>query len=99
MLSPAAKSKEVQGLLLKVAELETLLVILVGLLRNKEVLSVEELENLFAVAEIPEILSARIKLIKEKGVSIIEARKQIISEKLGLGSEPFIAGEDVKETE
>ena len=83
-----AKSKEVQGLLFKVAELETLLLLLIGLLDAKGLLTVEEIDSIFGVAEIPEILSARIKRIEEQGAHLIEARKRVISEILGIDIPP-----------
>ncbi len=82
------KSKEVQGLLIKVAELETLLILLIGMLQAQGTLSSKEVTSIFEVAEIPEILLARIKLIKEQGASLMEARKRFLSEKLGIESLP-----------
>jgi hypothetical protein len=40
------------------------------------------------MAEVPEILGARIKRIEEQGVHLIEARKKILSEMLGLDTPP-----------
>ena len=78
------KSKEVQGLLYKVAELETLIVVLIGMLDARGYLTTEEVESIFGVAGIPEILGARIKRIEEQGVYLIKARKKILSEMLGI---------------
>jgi hypothetical protein len=93
-------SKEIQGLLYKCAELESLLIILLGILHTKGGLSDEEVEAIFAMAEVPEILGARIKNIEEQGVHLLEARKKILREKLGItpftdeekGCEPIIEG-------
>ncbi|KKM07059.1 hypothetical protein LCGC14_1737760 [marine sediment metagenome] len=82
------KSKEVQGLLYKVAELETLVIVLIGMLDARGYLTKEEVASIFGVAEIPEILAARIKRIEEQGVHLIEARKKTLSEKLGLDTSP-----------
>ena len=53
------KSKEVQGLLYKVAELETLIIVLIGMLDARGYLTTEEVESIFGVAQIPEIIGAR----------------------------------------
>ncbi len=82
------KSKEVQGLLYKCAELETLVIVLIGMLGSKDLLTAEEVESIFGVAEIPEILGARIKRIEEQGVCLIEARKRILRENLGIDTPP-----------
>ncbi len=82
------KSKEVQGLLYKVAELETLLIVLIGMLDARGYLTTEEVESIFGVAEIPEILGARIKRIEEQGVYLIKARKKLLSEMLGIDTPP-----------
>jgi hypothetical protein len=87
----SSKSKEVQGLLHKVAELEILLIVLLGILDAKEILSTSEVQALFEAAEFPEILSARVKLIEEEGEALIEARKKFLSEKLRM--RPFTAEE------
>ena len=91
------KSKEVQGLLYKVAELETLLVVLIGMLDARGYLTTEEVESIFGVAEIPEILGARIKRIEEQGVYLIKARKKILSEMLGIDTPP--EGDQILNTE
>jgi hypothetical protein len=95
------KSKEIQGLLYKCAELETLVVVLIGMLGSKDLLTVEEVESIFEVATIPEILGARIKRIEEQGVCLIEARKKILRENLGIdtppGGEIFNTGEPIIE--
>ena len=94
------KGREVQGLLYKVAELETLLILLLGMLSAKEILSEEELESIFGVASMPEILAARIKLIEAQGEALVEARKKVVSELLGLpDEEPLTVGEDYGESE
>ncbi len=82
------KSKEVQGLLYKVAELETLLIVLIGMMDAKGFLTKEEVEAIFGMAEIPEILGARIKRIETQGETMIEARKTILSEILGIDVPP-----------
>lgn len=82
----AKKSKEVQGLLFKVAELETLVIVLIGMLDAKGTLTKEEIEAIFGMAEIPEILGARIKRIEEQGSVLIEARKRLLSELLDLNA-------------
>ena len=82
------KSKEVQGLLYKCAELETLVIVLIGMLDAKQILTKEEIDSLFGMAEIPEILGARIKRIEEQGVCLIEARKKILRENLGIDVPP-----------
>ena len=82
------KSKEVQGLLYKVAELETLVIVLIGMLDAKGILTKEEIESIFGVAEIPEILGARIKRIEEQGVHLVEARKKMLRETLGIDTPP-----------
>jgi len=78
------KSKEVQGLLYKVAELETLLIVLIGILGNNGAITEEEARTIFEMADIPEILGARIKRIEEHGVHLVEARKKLLSEMLGV---------------
>jgi hypothetical protein len=93
-------SKEVQGLLYKCAELETLTVVLIGMLGANGVLTPEEVESLFEVAQMPEILGARIKRIEEQGTHLLEARKKLLRENLGIapftdeekGIEPIIEG-------
>ncbi len=82
------KSKEVQGLLYKVAELETLIIVLIGMLDARGYLTTEEVESIFGVAEIPEIIGARIKRIEEQGVHLIEVRKRILRENLGIDTPP-----------
>ncbi len=82
------KSKEVQGLLYKVAELETLLIVLIGMLDAKGILTKEEVATIFGMAEIPEILGARIKRIETQGESMLEARKMILREILGMNIPP-----------
>ena len=95
------KSKEVQGLLYKVAELETILMVLVGILGANGSLTEEEAITVFEMAEIPEILGARIKRIEEHGVHLVEARKKLLSEMLGIDTpidgEIFNTGEPVIE--
>jgi len=90
------KSKEVQGLLYKVAELETLVMVLMGVLHTNGMLSDEEVHAICSAAEIPEILGSRIKLIEQQGVHLIEARKKVLSEMLGVDTlpeeEPIIQG-------
>jgi hypothetical protein len=94
------KGREVQGLLYKVAELETLLILILGMLSAKEILSNEELESIFGVAGTPEILAARIKCIEEQGEALVDARKKVVSEMLSLpDKEPFTIGEDYGEPE
>ncbi len=78
------KSKEVQGLLYKVAELETILIVLIGVLGSNGSLTKEEAESVFEIADIPEILGGRIKLIEEHGVHLVEARKKLLRETLGI---------------
>ena len=78
------KSKEVQGLLYKVAELETIVVVLIGILGSNGSLTQDEAESIFEVSEIPEILGGRIKRIEEHGVHLVEARKKLLSEMLGV---------------
>ena len=78
------RSKEVEGLLLKTAELETMVVVLLGMLEAKKCFTRGEIEDLFEVAEMPEILAARIKVIEEKGSALMEARKTLLSENLGI---------------
>ena len=78
------KSKEVQGLLYKVAELETLLVVLIGILGSNGTITEEEGRTIFEMADIPEILGGRIKRIEEHGVHLVEARKKLLSEMLGI---------------
>ena len=93
------RGREVQGLLYKVAELETLLILTLGMLSAKEILSDEELESIFGVASTPEILAARIKLIEAQGEALVDARKRVVSEMLGLpDEEPLTTGEDYGET-
>ncbi len=94
-------SKEVQGLLYKCAELETMVVVLLGMLGANGTLTQEEVESILEVAAMPEILSARIKRIEEQGTHLLEARKKLLREKLGItpftdeekGHEPIIQGE------
>jgi hypothetical protein len=81
-------SKEVQGLLYKVAELETILLVFIGMLDAKGMLVQEELEAIFGAAEIPEILGARIKMIEEQGEELVAARKRYLSEMLGVVPPP-----------
>lgn len=95
------KSKEVQGLLHKVAELETLLIVLIGMLDAKGFLTKEEVGTIFNMAEIPEILGARIQRIEAQGEVMVEARKKLLSEMLGIdippgGVEPVL-GEPILE--
>jgi hypothetical protein len=92
-------SKEVQGLLYKCAELETLIVVLIGMLAANSTLTQEEAESILEVAAMPEILSARIKRIEEQGTHLLEARKKLLREKLGITpftneekGEPIIQG-------
>jgi len=93
-------SKEVQGLLYKCAEMESLLIILLGILHTKGALTDEEVAAIFEMSEVPEILGARIKSIEEQGTHLLEARKKILREKLGItpftdeerGCEPIIEG-------
>ncbi len=92
-----SKSKAVQGLLYKVAELETLVIVLIGMLDAKSILTKEEIVSIFGVAEIPEILGARIKRIEEQGVYLIEARKKILRENLGIDTPP--EGDQILNTE
>ena len=91
------KSKEVQGLLYKVAELETILVILIGILGNNGSITEEEARTIFEMADIPEILGGRIKRIEEHGEHLVEARKRILRENLGIdtptGGDIFDTGE------
>jgi len=97
---PSNKGREVQGLLYKVAELETLLILMLGMLSAKEILSEEELESIFGAASLPEILAARIKLIETQGEALVEARKRVVSEMLGLpDKEPLVTGENYGESE
>ena len=91
------KSKEVQGLLYKVAEVESILIMLVAMLDAKGVVDKADIESIFAVAEIPEILTARIKRILEQGEEMIEARKKAISEMLGLEDLPHQQKEPIEE--
>jgi hypothetical protein len=77
-------SKEVQGLLYKCAELESLLIILLGILHTKGTLTDEEVAAIFSMSEVPEILGARIKSIEEQGAHLLEARKTLLREKLGI---------------
>jgi len=95
------KSKEVQGLLYKCAELETLVIVLIGMLGAKQILTEEETESIFGMAEIPEILGARIKRIEVQGAHLVEARKRILRETLGIDTPPegeiFNTGEPIIE--
>jgi hypothetical protein len=90
------RSKEVEGLLLKTAELETFLILLIGLLEAKGHLTPEELQVMLGVVQMPEILAARIKSIEEQGSSLMEARKTLLSETLGL-TPPLVLKENRKE--
>ncbi len=78
------KTKEVQGLLLKVAELEILVITLLGLLKGKELITLEDEELLFNLAESPELLGARIKQMEMRGVGLVKARKKTLIKSLGL---------------
>lgn len=78
------KSKEVQGLLFKVAELEVVVTLLTGLLTAKGVLTSEDVQAIYGMAEVPEIIGARIQRIEAEGAALIEARKRLLSEMLGV---------------
>ena len=100
-MSQVSKSKEVQGLLFKVAELEALLIVLLGTLGEKQLLDPQEVSAIFQVAEMPEILSARIQQIEKRGEELINIRKKILSETLGIATCPegeiFNTGEPIIE--
>lgn len=82
------KSKEVQGLLFKVAELEVVVTLLTGLLTAKGVLTSEDVQAIYGMAEVPEIIGARIQRIEAEGAALIEARKRLLSDLLDINTPP-----------
>ena len=68
---------DVQGLLFKLAEVETLVVVLLATLGSAKILTKEQVASIFTLSEVPEILAALIKHIEDQGSFLVEAREGV----------------------
>jgi len=68
------KESDIQGLLFKLAEVETLVVVLLSILGSNGTLTQEQVSTVFDLADIPEVLAARIQHIEDQGKFLVDAR-------------------------